>query len=71
MCSSNCGCIVSGLAYQSILCWYKYIYFSFLFFRVQYSNGAVGIVSQELYEALTSLQMGKSEDNFDWVVELA
>lgn len=39
--------------------------------RVLYNGGAVGGVSQELYEALTSLQMGISDDKFNWVVELA
>jgi branched-chain amino acid aminotransferase len=39
--------------------------------RVQYDGGAVGAVSQELYEALTSIQMGISQDKFDWVVDLA
>jgi len=39
--------------------------------RVQYNGGGVGAVSQELYEALTSIQMGVSHDKFDWVVEVA
>jgi branched-chain amino acid aminotransferase len=38
--------------------------------RVKYNDGAVGAVSQEVYTALTSLQMGESEDALKWVVEL-
>lgn len=36
--------------------------------RVTY--GGVGLVSQTLYSALTSLQMGLTEDKMDWIVEL-
>ncbi|XP_024366254.1 branched-chain amino acid aminotransferase 2, chloroplastic [Physcomitrium patens] len=39
--------------------------------RVQCNDGAVGEVSLELYEALTSLQMGVSKDEYDWTVEVA
>ncbi|KAI0493328.1 hypothetical protein KFK09_027605 [Dendrobium nobile] len=35
--------------------------------RVEYGDG-VGIVSQQLYSALTSLQMGLSEDKLCWTV---
>ncbi|KAJ6811849.1 branched-chain-amino-acid aminotransferase 5, chloroplastic-like [Iris pallida] len=38
--------------------------------RVQYGNGGVGVVSQQLYSALTSLQMGLSNDEMGWTVEL-
>jgi branched-chain amino acid aminotransferase len=37
---------------------------------VKYNDGAVGAVSQEVYTALTSLQMGESEDTLKWVSEL-
>ncbi|KAL1537043.1 Branched-chain-amino-acid aminotransferase, mitochondrial, variant 2 [Salvia divinorum] len=39
--------------------------------RVTYgSEGGVGRVSQQLYSALTSLQMGLAEDTMGWIVEL-
>ncbi|MCD7471056.1 hypothetical protein HAX54_011336 [Datura stramonium] len=38
--------------------------------RVTYGNDGVGLVSQQLYTALTSLQMGLSEDKMGWIVEL-
>ncbi|CAA0839697.1 Branched-chain-amino-acid aminotransferase 5-chloroplastic [Striga hermonthica] len=38
--------------------------------RVSYGNEGVGRVSQQLYSALTSLQMGLSEDKMGWVMEL-
>ncbi|KAL3618908.1 Branched-chain-amino-acid aminotransferase, mitochondrial [Castilleja foliolosa] len=38
--------------------------------RVSYGNEGVGRVSQQLYSALTSLQMGLTEDKMDWIVEL-
>ncbi|KAK4346699.1 hypothetical protein RND71_033038 [Anisodus tanguticus] len=38
--------------------------------RVTYGNDGVGLVSQQLYSALTSLQMGLSEDKMGWIVEL-
>ncbi|XP_071913415.1 branched-chain amino acid aminotransferase 2, chloroplastic-like isoform X1 [Coffea arabica] len=38
--------------------------------RVTYGADGVGRVSQQLYSALTSLQMGISEDKMDWIVEL-
>nr|GMC97111.1 branched-chain-amino-acid aminotransferase 3, chloroplastic-like [Ipomoea batatas] len=39
--------------------------------RIAYgSNGSVGIVSRQLYSALTSLQMGVTEDKMGWIVEL-
>ncbi|KAJ6794508.1 branched-chain-amino-acid aminotransferase 5, chloroplastic-like [Iris pallida] len=37
--------------------------------RVEYVN-KVGVVSQQLYSALTSLQMGLSDDKMGWTVEL-
>ncbi|XP_057491667.1 branched-chain amino acid aminotransferase 2, chloroplastic-like [Actinidia eriantha] len=38
--------------------------------RVSYRNGGIGVVSQQLYSALTGLQMGLMEDTMDWIVEL-
>ncbi|KAJ4969145.1 hypothetical protein NE237_015846 [Protea cynaroides] len=38
--------------------------------RVSYGDSKVGAVSQQLYTALTSLQMGLSEDKMGWTVEL-
>jgi hypothetical protein len=38
--------------------------------RVKYNNGEVGKVAQELYEALTSIQMGHAEDKMGWIVQL-
>jgi branched-chain amino acid aminotransferase len=38
--------------------------------RVKYNNGEVGKVAQELYEALTSIQMGRAEDKMGWIVQL-
>ncbi|KAL6961268.1 Branched-chain-amino-acid aminotransferase, mitochondrial, partial [Sarracenia purpurea var. burkii] len=38
--------------------------------RVSYQNGGVGVVSQQLYAALTGLQMGLTEDKMGWTVEL-
>lgn len=38
--------------------------------RVSYGEDKIGAVSQQLYYALTSLQMGLTEDTMDWVVEL-
>nr|XP_016507274.1 PREDICTED: branched-chain-amino-acid aminotransferase 5, chloroplastic-like [Nicotiana tabacum] len=38
--------------------------------RVTYGSDGVGRVSQQLYSALTSLQMGLSEDKMGWIVEL-
>lgn len=37
--------------------------------RVEYKNG-VGVVSQQLYTALTSIQMGLVEDKRGWTVEI-
>ncbi|KAF7128999.1 hypothetical protein RHSIM_Rhsim10G0086000 [Rhododendron simsii] len=37
--------------------------------RLSYGNGGVGVVSQQLYAALTRLQMGLTEDKMNWVVE--
>jgi branched-chain amino acid aminotransferase len=38
--------------------------------RISYRNSGIGVVSQQLYSALTRLQMGLTEDKMDWVVEL-
>ncbi|XP_043719919.1 branched-chain amino acid aminotransferase 2, chloroplastic-like isoform X2 [Telopea speciosissima] len=38
--------------------------------RVSYGDRKVGAVSQQLYTALTSLQVGLSEDKMGWTVEL-
>ncbi|KAK6151121.1 hypothetical protein DH2020_016053 [Rehmannia glutinosa] len=38
--------------------------------RVSYGSDGVGRVSQQLYSALTSLQMGLTEDKMGWIVEL-
>ncbi|KAL6498174.1 Branched-chain-amino-acid aminotransferase, mitochondrial [Orobanche gracilis] len=38
--------------------------------RVSYGSDGVGRVSQQLYSALTSLQMGLTEDTMGWIVEL-
>lgn len=38
--------------------------------RITYGNDGVGRVSQQLYSALTSLQMGLAEDKMGWIVEL-
>ncbi|GFP96322.1 branched-chain-amino-acid aminotransferase 5 chloroplastic [Phtheirospermum japonicum] len=38
--------------------------------RVSYGNEGVGRVSQQLYSALTSLQMGLAEDKMGWIIEL-
>lgn len=43
---------------------------SFHFCRIAYGSNGVGIVSQKLYSALTSLQMGITEDKMGWIVEL-
>ncbi|KAI3489826.1 hypothetical protein L1887_46041 [Cichorium endivia] len=37
---------------------------------VSYGSSGVGLVSQQLYTALTQLQMGLTEDKMGWVVEL-
>ena len=34
------------------------------------NNGETGLVSQKLYEELTSIQTGTAEDLFDWIVEV-
>ncbi|KAG6543676.1 hypothetical protein Mapa_014860 [Marchantia paleacea] len=39
--------------------------------RVKYRNAGLGGVAQELYTALTDIQMGKAEDRLDWVVQVA
>ncbi|KAL1195051.1 Branched-chain-amino-acid aminotransferase 3 [Cardamine amara subsp. amara] len=39
--------------------------------RVSYGEGTFGTVSKQLYTVLTSLQMGLSEDNMKWTVNLS
>ncbi|XP_044970453.1 branched-chain amino acid aminotransferase 2, chloroplastic-like [Hordeum vulgare subsp. vulgare] len=38
--------------------------------RVEYGNGKVGAVSQQLYSALTAIQKGLAEDSMGWSVQL-
>ncbi|GAB4847135.1 Branched-chain-amino-acid aminotransferase, mitochondrial [Ancistrocladus abbreviatus] len=38
--------------------------------RISYGDGKIGTVSQQLYTALTRLQMGLVEDKMGWIVEL-
>nr|CAB3500213.1 unnamed protein product [Digitaria exilis] len=38
--------------------------------RVEYGHQGVGVVAQQLYTSLTSLQMGKTEDWMGWTVQL-
>ncbi|KAL0424098.1 UNVERIFIED_CONTAM: Branched-chain-amino-acid aminotransferase 5, chloroplastic [Sesamum radiatum] len=38
--------------------------------RISYGSGGVGRVSQQLYSALTDLQMGLTEDKMGWVIQL-
>ncbi|XP_074294305.1 branched-chain amino acid aminotransferase 2, chloroplastic-like [Silene latifolia] len=38
--------------------------------RYSFGDGKVGAVAQQLYSALTSLQMGLSEDKMGWIVQL-
>ncbi len=54
------------------MCWYLLCNSSCQGFvcRVKYNNGEVGKVAQELYEALTSIQMGHTEDKMGWIVQL-
>ena len=40
-------------------------------FRVEYGSRGVGMVSRQLFSALTNLQMGLSEDKMNWTMELA
>ncbi|CAN6896901.1 unnamed protein product [Brassica oleracea var. botrytis] len=39
--------------------------------RVSYGEGSFGPVSEKLYTVLTSLQMGLSEDNMNWTLNLS
>lgn len=39
--------------------------------RVSYGEGSFGPVSEKLYTVLTSLQMGLTEDNMKWTVNLS
>ncbi|KAL1820284.1 hypothetical protein ACET3Z_015153 [Daucus carota] len=38
--------------------------------RISYGSSGVGVVTQQLYSALTRLQMGLEEDNMNWIVKL-
>jgi hypothetical protein len=38
--------------------------------RVEYGHQGVGVVSQQLYTSLTSLQMGQTEDCMGWTMHL-
>ncbi|KAL0381493.1 UNVERIFIED_CONTAM: Branched-chain amino acid aminotransferase 2, chloroplastic [Sesamum angustifolium] len=38
--------------------------------RISYGSGGVGRVSQQLYSALTNLQMGLTDDKMGWVIHL-
>ncbi|XP_010518747.1 PREDICTED: branched-chain-amino-acid aminotransferase 3, chloroplastic-like [Tarenaya hassleriana] len=38
--------------------------------RVSYGEGGFGTISKQLYDVLTSLQMGLSEDSMNWTVQL-
>ncbi|CAL4923708.1 unnamed protein product [Urochloa decumbens] len=38
--------------------------------RVEYGHQSVGVVSQQLYTSLTSLQMGQTEDWMGWTMQL-
>ncbi|XP_057951760.1 branched-chain amino acid aminotransferase 2, chloroplastic-like [Malania oleifera] len=38
--------------------------------RISYGDNGIGVVSQQLYSALTRLQMGLTEDEMNWLVEL-
>ncbi|CAA6663021.1 unnamed protein product [Spirodela intermedia] len=38
--------------------------------RVEYKNNGIGKVSQQLYSALTRLQMGLADDNLGWTLSL-
>ncbi|XP_017216063.1 branched-chain amino acid aminotransferase 2, chloroplastic [Daucus carota subsp. sativus] len=38
--------------------------------RISYGTSGVGAVTQQLYTALTRLQMGLAEDSMDWIVKL-
>lgn len=35
-----------------------------------FSNGTIGKVTEKIYNYLTGIQFGKSEDEFDWMVEI-
>ena len=44
-------------------------FFFLNFYRVTYGDG-IGVVAQQLYTVLTRLQMGLTEDEMNWTVEL-
>jgi hypothetical protein len=64
--------IADNINYLKSMCWYLLCNSSCQGFvcRVKYNNGEVGKVAQELYAALTSIQMGHAEDKMGWIVQL-
>lgn len=42
----------------------------FIICRTSYGSSGVGVVTQQLYTALTRVQMGLAEDSMDWIVKL-
>ncbi|URE29791.1 branched-chain-amino-acid aminotransferase [Musa troglodytarum] len=38
--------------------------------KVEYKNSGIGVVSQQVYSSLTSLQMGLTEDKMGWTMKL-
>ena len=50
--------------------WMQLTFFCLILFRVSYRDGGIGTVSQQLYTALTRLQMGLTKDEMNWTVEL-
>ncbi|CAL9112218.1 unnamed protein product [Musa acuminata var. zebrina] len=38
--------------------------------KVEYNNNGIGVVSQQVYSSLTSLQMGLTEDKMGWTMKL-
>ncbi|KAF8404819.1 hypothetical protein HHK36_009709 [Tetracentron sinense] len=56
-----CSCNGSGV---------DHIHLNFHFCRVAYGDNGIGVVSQQLYSMLTSLQMGLTEDKMGWTLEL-
>ncbi|THU68501.1 hypothetical protein C4D60_Mb08t04550 [Musa balbisiana] len=38
--------------------------------KVEYKNNGIGVVSQQVYSSLTSLQMGLTEDKMGWTMKL-
>ena len=37
---------------------------------IKINNGEIGELSQKLYDTITSIQYGKTEDTFDWIVRI-